>query len=202
MRNILGRPTVSALTLTALVVLATGQAAEPQATPGPPAEAKDKPGVVIAETVEIKAKVDAVDQEKRLVTLTGPKGNTVTVKVGPEVRNLAQVKPGDTLTVRYLESVALFVRKSGEPPAATETAVVEVAPKGQKPAGMMVETREVTATVEAIDQAKRLVTLKGPEGKSRTIKVDPRVKRLPDVKKGDQVVVRHTEGLAIYVKTP
>jgi membrane protein implicated in regulation of membrane protease activity len=70
------------------------------------------------------------------------------------------------------------------------------------PAGMMVETREVTATVEAIDQAKRLVTLKGPEGKSRTIKVDPRVKRLPDVKKGDQVVVRHTEGLAIYVKTP
>ncbi len=202
MWNILGRPTVIALTLTALVVLATGRPAQPQATPGPPAGSQDKPGVVIVETTEIKAKVDAVDQAKRLVTLTGPKGNTVTVKVGPEVKNLPQVKPGDTLTVRYLESVALFVRKSGEPPAATETAGVEVAPRGQKPAGMMVETREVTATVEAIDQAKRLVTLKGPEGKSRTIKVDPRVKRLQDVKKGDQVVVRHTEGLAIYVKTP
>jgi hypothetical protein len=199
-----GRPKAIVLTLTLLAasILGATQPAEPQATPAAPEGAKGKPGAVIVETTEIKAKVDAVDQANRLVTLTGPKGNTVTVKAGPEVKNLAQVKPGDVLTVRYLESVALFVRKSGEPPTAAETTAVQVAPKGQKPAGLVVNTVEVTGTVEAVDLAKRTVTLKGPEGKSRTIKVDPSVKRLAEVKKGDQVVARHTEALALSVDKP
>jgi hypothetical protein len=188
--------------MTLALAPATGKQAEAQATTTPPGTASSKPGAVLVETMEFKAKVDAVDQEKRLVTLTGPRANTVTLKAGPEVRNLAQVKPGDVLTVRYLESVALFVRKSGEPPAATETQTVEVAPKGQKPAGLIVNTVEITGTVEAVDLAKRTVTLKGPEGKPRTIKVDPSVKRLADVKKGDQVVARHTEALALSVDKP
>ena len=61
----------------------------------------------------------------------------------------------------------------------------------------MVETVEVTAKVEAVDPAKRTVTLRGPEGGVRTIKVDERVRRLEEVKPGDEVVVRHTEALAI-----
>ena len=177
----------------------------------PPADAKTsdkpvvkegKPGVVVAESVTFKAKVDAVDKDKRLITLTGPKGNSATVKVGPEVKNFDQIKPGDTLTARYLDSIALYVRKSGEPPAATEMTAVEVAPKGQKPAGMVVSTVEVTGTVEAVDLSKRMVTLKGPEGKARTLKVDPSVKRLAEVKKGDQVVARHTEALALSIDKP
>ncbi len=194
------------LALVGIITLAVGPAAgrpaKAQTTSTPPGSASSKPGAVRVETMEFKAKVDAVDQEKRLVTLTGPRGKTVTVKAGPEVRNLAQVKPGDVLTVRYLESVALFVRKSSEPPAATEAQAVEVAPKGEKPAGLIVNTVEVTGTVEAVDLANRTVTLKGPEGKSRTIKVDPSVKRLADVKKGDQVVARHTEALALSVDKP
>ena len=161
-----------------------------------------KPGVVVADVTELKATVDAIDYTKRLATLTGPEGNTVTVKVGPQVKNLDQVKAGDQIVVRHYESVALFVRKSGEPPAATEAAAVAVAPKGQKPGGIMVDTVEITAKVEAIDYAKRTVTLKGPEGKTRTIKVDPSVKRFREIKKGDEVVVRHTEALAISVRKP
>jgi hypothetical protein len=208
MRTRRGAPRIVRTAIATLAILAgTGWPAEAQApAPAkpatPPATAPSKPGAVLVETATFKAKVDAVDQEKRLVTLTGPRGNTVTVKAGPEVRNLDQVKPGDVLTVRYLESVALFVRKSGEPPAATEAQTVEVAPKGQKPAGLIVNTVEVTGTVEAVDLAKRTVTLKGPEGKSRTIKVDPSVKRLAEVKKGDQVVARHTEALALSVAKP
>ena len=76
---------------------------------------------------------------------------------------------------------------------------VEVAPKGQKPAAMRVSTVEVTGTVGAVDLSKRTVTLKGPEGKTRTLKVDPSVKRLAEMKKGDQVVARHTEALALSI---
>jgi hypothetical protein len=168
--------------LMALAAIAVGELpAMAQSTAAPAAAVKAGPGVVVAETTSIKAKVDAVDVDKRLVTVTGPRGKTVTLKVGPEVKNLDQVKPGDQLVVRYFESIALFVRKSGEPPAATEAAAVQVAPKGKKPAAVAVDTVEFTGTVEAIDYAKRMVTLKGPEGKTRTIKVDPSVKRLKEV---------------------
>lgn len=176
------------------------QKADPKAEASPPKA--DKPAVVIVDVSQLKAKVDAVDPAKRLVTVTGPRGNTVTMKVGPEVKNLDQVKPGDELVVRYYDSVALFVRKSTEPPAAAAVGAVAVAPKGAKPGGVMVESTEMTAQVEAIDYAKRTVTLKGPEGKTRMLKVDRGVKRFKEIKKGDEVVVRLTEAIAISVKTP
>ena len=44
---------------------------------------------------QIVATVEAVDAAKRQVTLKGPKGNVVPLTVGPDVRNLAQVKVGD-----------------------------------------------------------------------------------------------------------
>ncbi len=178
--------------------IASAALAQGQAQPAP----GDKPGAVVADVTVLKAKVDAVDTDKRLVTVTGPRGNTVTLKVGPAVKNLDQVKPGDQIVVRHLESVALFVRKSGEPPAAAEAATVQVAPKGAKPGAMAVDTVEVTGKVEAINYQKRTVTLKGPEGKTKTIKVGPSVKRFNEVKKGDEVVLRYTEAMAISVQKP
>ncbi len=180
------------------VAISSAALAQPKAQPAP----GGKPGVVMVEVAELKAKVDAVDPVKRLVTVTGPRGNTVMLKVGPEVKNLDQVKAGDQIVARYYDSVALFVRKSSEPPAAGEVAAVQVAPKGAKPGAVAVDTVEVTATVEAIDYQKRTVTLKGPEGKTRTIKVDPGVKRFNEVKKGDELVLRYTEALAISVQKP
>lgn len=189
--------------LMALAAIAGGErTAAAQSTGAPAAAAKAGPRVVVAETTSIKARVDAVDVNKRLVTVTGPRGKTLTLKVGPEVKDLDQVKPGDQLIVRYFESLALFVRKGGERPAAAERTAVQVAPSGKKPAAVAVDTVEFRGTVEAIDYAKRRITLKGPEGKTRTIKVDPSVKRLNEVKKGDQIVVRYTEAIAFSVRQP
>ena len=167
------------------------------------AAAKAGPRIVVAETTSIEARLDAVDVKKRLVTVTGPRGKTLTLKVGADVHDLDQVKPGDQLVVRYFEPRGLFVRKAGERPAATERTAVQVVPdKRKKPAGVAVDTVEFTGTVEAIDYAKRRVTLKGPEGKTRTIKVDPSVKRFNEVKKGDQIVVRYTEAIVFSVRKP
>jgi hypothetical protein len=192
-----GKRRTLALLMALAVIAGGGRTIAAQST-----AAKASPRTVVGETTSIEARLDAVDVKKRLVTVTSPRGKTLTLKVGPDVKDLDQVKPGDQLVVRYLESVALFVRKGGEPPAATEATAVKVAPKGKKPAAVAVDTAEVTGTVEAIDYAKRTVTLKGPEGKTRTIKVDPSVKRLAEVKKGDQVVARYTEAIAISVQKP
>lgn len=165
-------------------------------------QAGEKPGAVMTDVVTVTATVEAVDHDKRTVTLKGPKGKTVTLKVDQSVENFPQVKTGDQVEAQYLESTAIFVRKPGEGPSAEEVSTVGVAPRGQKPAGIMADTIEVTATVKAINYKKRTVTLEGPEGNAVTLKVDKEVKKLKQVKKGDEVVVRHTEAVAIVVRKP
>jgi hypothetical protein len=174
--------------LIGLAAIAGGErTAAAQSTTAP---AKAGSRLVVAETTSIEARLDAVDVKTRRMTVTGPQGKTLTLKVGPDVKDLDQVKPGDQLVVRYFEPLALFVRKATEPRAPTEGTVVEVISKGKRPVAVAVDTAEFKGTIEAIDYTKRRVTLKGPEGKTRTIKVDPSVKRLDEVKRGDQIVVR------------
>jgi hypothetical protein len=60
----------------------------------------------------------------------------------------------------------------------------------------------VTAKVETIDQAKREVTLKGPLGNVVTFVVDKRVKRLDEVKVGDEVTADYYVSLAGELRAP
>src|SRR5215470_6121587 len=193
-----------AVVIGASVAWAQTPAAPKAETPAAPkAEAPaGKPGVVVADVTRITATVEAVDQAKRTVTLKGPQGRTVTLTVPSEAKNFDQVKVGDKLKAKYVDAVAIFVRKSSDPPDASETQAVAVAPRGQKPMAAAINTVEVSANVEKIDYQKRLITLKGPEGNVRTIKVDPRVKRLNDVKVGDDIVLRRTEAVALEVTPP
>jgi hypothetical protein len=48
----------------------------------------EKPGAMASELITLTATVEAIDLEKRLVTLKGPEGNTVTLKVDEQARNL------------------------------------------------------------------------------------------------------------------
>jgi len=61
---------------------------------------------------------------------------------------------------------------------------------------------EKTATVEDVDMANRLVTLKGPEGGMVTVQAGPEVKNLGKVKKGDQVAVKYYQAMAVDVVAP
>jgi hypothetical protein len=60
----------------------------------------------------------------------------------------------------------------------------------------------VTAKVEAIDLTKREVTLKGPLGNVVTFVVDERVKRLNEVKVGDEVTADYYVSLAGELRPP
>jgi hypothetical protein len=192
------------LALSASVAWAQAPATKAPAPADKPAAGApgDKPGVVVADVLIVTATVEAVDKAKRTVTIKGQGGRSVTLMMGPEVKNFDQIKVGDTVQAKYVDAIALFVRKSGEPPDAAEMQAVSVAPKGKKPMAMALDTVEVTAKVEKIDHKNRLITLKGPEGKSTTIKVDPRVKKLGEVKVGDEIVLRRTEAVAIEVVKP
>ena len=160
-----------------------------------------KPAALVVEVVTWSGKVTAVDTAKRTVTLQEPGGKTVTLNA-KNARNLDQVKVGDTVKAEYVEELAIFVRKASAPPSATEAQMVELAPKGQKPAGLMAETVQITANVEAINYRKRTIALKGPAGNVRTFKVSDAVKNFKQIKKGDQVVLRFMEAFALAVVKP
>ena len=182
------------LILAILVGLSANQAVAQEKKP------TDQPGAVMAQGASITATVEAIDYDKRTVDLKGPKGNVVTLKVGPDAKNFNQVKVGDRVTARYFDSIAIQVRKPNEPPFAEQGSSVQVAPKGAKPGVIAVETSEMTAVVDAINYKTRTVTLRGPQDKTVTLKVDNSVKRLNEVKKGDEIVIRRTEAMAIDVK--
>lgn len=161
----------------------------------------DKPGVVAVEVIQLEATVKAVDPEKRTVTLDGKTGKTITVNA-KNARNFDQIMVGDRVKVDYAEELAIFVKKAGGPPDVQGMQTVSLAPKGKKPGGIIADTVEIQANVEGIDYKKRTITLKGPEGNVRTFTVGKNVKNFKEINKGDQVVLRITEAIALEVSKP
>lgn len=158
---------------------------------------------MIRETVTVHATVTNVDQESRFVTLKGDDGKEVTVEAGPEVHNLAQLKAGDTVTLKYQRALAMDILPAGsaKPDATMEGGAARAEP-GQKPGGAAGQAITITATLTAIDLKNHTVTLKGPEGNERTIEVkDPaRQARLSQLKVGDLVRITYVEAVAVEVK--
>jgi len=172
----------------ALLVLSTGPLAYAQ---------DDKPGVAVAEVAETVAVVRSVNQVARTVTLQGPDGNLVTMNVPPEAQNLDQVYAGAKFRIRYLEAVAVYVSGPGGQPDAGGATVMQLAPKGANPGGVVVRVKEMQARVDAINYDDRTVVLTGPMGNHVKLRVDDRVQRLNEVQAGDMVTVRYTEALSM-----
>jgi Cu/Ag efflux protein CusF len=84
------------------------------------------------------------------------------------------------------------------PPPPTVQQQVERVPGGVQVSDVVT----VTAVVKKIDQRGRLVTLLGPNGQQQTLQVGPEVQNLPQVRRGDHVVVQYTESVALRLKKP
>lgn len=70
-----------------------------------------KPGMLMADTVEVTVKIIAIDLKSRKVTLQFADGSTKKFKVGKKA-DLSSVKPGDDVTVRVTEAIAILVVKA------------------------------------------------------------------------------------------
>jgi hypothetical protein len=156
-------------------------------------------GLAVA-TAEITANVVGIDKANRLVTLKGPKGDTVSVVAGPKVRNFDQIKVGDMLRVQLAESLVLELKKGGTAVVArTEIKGGEAAKAGEKPGAMAGREVRIVADVVDVDRANQTVTLRGPK-QTVSLKIrDPEQLKLID--KGDQVEATYTEAVALAVTT-
>jgi hypothetical protein len=182
-----------------MCVLATQVGAGKKETP---AKGSSKPEALLAEVMIATATVDEVDYQKRSLTLKGSDGRVFTIKVDKNVNNFDQIKKGDQVKAEYLQELGVYVRKPDWPPAPVEVGNVAVTPRGRPPAVVVVDILQLPGTVEAVDHAKRTVTLRGPEGNLKTFVLDHNVKRFEKLKKGDEIVLVITEAVAISVQKP
>jgi hypothetical protein len=66
---------------------------------------------MITSTVFATARVDAIDRQARTVTITGPRGRSVAVKVPDDSPAFDKVKKGDLVSITYFEGLAMALRK-------------------------------------------------------------------------------------------
>ena len=158
------------------------------------------PGAAVAaQTLKVTATITAIDKSTRDITLKGPEGNLVTVTAGPEVKNFDQLKVGDKVNLQYLEALTLELKKGGGMIVSrSEKAGAASAKPGENPAAGAGRQVTIVADVVAVDPAKQIVTLKGPQ---RTI--DLRIadaEQFKRIAKGDQVEAQFTQAVAVAVE--
>lgn len=167
-----------------------------------PAAEKDtaRPGVVVTDVLEVKATIEAIDSKKRVLTLRGTQGRAITLRADRAVKNFEQLKKGDGILVDFVESVAIFIRPAKAPQSSAEARLVTIAPKGAKIGALLAETFALTAIVESLDIKTRQMTVKEPHGDRWILPVDKSFKNLDRFRKGEEVVLRVTEAIAINVE--
>jgi len=185
------RASTTAACLAAALCLATVARAEaPAAAPK---------GEAVMASATVTATVVKVDQTTREVTLKGEDGREVSFVAGEDVKNLAQVKPGDVVTATYAEALAYEVKKGGTVVGPATVVGGGAAQPGSRPAGGIARQTTATVIITAIDRKAPSVTFKGPQGNMRTIKV-MHPEKLEGVSVGDTVELTFTEAFAIKVE--
>ncbi len=183
---------------------AVAQDTKPAQEPKPAAITvlEDASPVMYGRSAKIKATVEAIDLDVREITLKGPKGRLITLRVEERVRNLPQVQVGDEIVVRYHESVGLQLRRleMGEsvPYEETTAAGAETVPN-QTPGA----ARQFTgaAYVEAVSPKEKTVTLRGSDGNLFDLYVRD-LTVLESLTAGDNVVATYTEAAAVSIELP
>jgi len=187
----------------ALVLAAAVGVAQETPQPNGPLEMKSTgtPGKVAASrSLKVTATVKALDLASREITLEEAHGKTERFKVGPEVRNLDQVKVGDKVLVKYVQGLMMQMQAPGEAPMDPAAAVTAGrAAQGETPAAGVAAAVRATVTITAIDMKNRMVVFEGPQGNLYQVKAGPEV-HLEKAKVGDKLVATYTEGLAITVE--
>ena len=161
--------------------------------------AQDKPTLSASQVTTITATVTAIDHETRVVSLLRSDGETVTLTVSDDARNLDQVGVGDSVYAEYAETLSIQVVADDTIAPGTETQSSTVrTPEGAMPGVAKVDSTVITATVEAINLDNNTFRLREGDGEIREYAArTPQNLRLAEV--GDKVVITVTESLVVTV---
>jgi hypothetical protein len=185
MRRITVSVALGALALGAALLGAQGPAARPAQRKVPAT-----PGVW-------KGVILSVDVQDRLIEVVGPNGGLHQFSIPVTADKLFNVKVGDTVSVKYVESIVVAFQQASAPPMTAPPDKVTVTPAGL-PDLTDVHVKVVNAKVTAVDTATRIITFT-TAGNVYHYTVGPGVKGLSQIKVGDDLILRATVSTAIDI---
>ncbi|HHQ4773025.1 hypothetical protein [Aeromonas sp. 600584] len=152
----------------------------------------------IVEAVYAQAKVTAIDIASRKVSLTNAASEAFDIIAGEQVTNLANLKVGDTVALRYLQMLDLELIKGG---AGVRQRIVEVAADkagaGEKPGAGVARKVTLYGDVIAVDKAQQTITVKGVDHTLMLKVHDPA--QLALIAQGDQIKAVQTQAVGIGI---
>ena len=155
------------------------------------------PNVVTTEST-VKAKVDRIERSTRVVTLRhdGQEGSAMlSVYVDPKVAGFNDLKVGDSVTVRYVESVIVQVR-----PGATLKDPRDTTEEAKKAGNAQVlEQTKATVVIEEIDSQGLSVTYRTQDNRKVLRQVHDK-RLLEGLRRGDRVEVTMTRERAVSIE--
>ena len=160
--------------------------------------AADDPKAAAVAVVEQETVVELVslDRAKRVAVMKGPNGGTMTMQIPKEAQNLDRVQPGDKFKLRYIQGLALSLNKGGAA-SVNQVQQVKLAPKGGRPGGTVVDTKQLTTVVTSVDRPTRTIAIRGPDSQPVSLKVSDDVKSFDQIAVGDTIAITYTEALAM-----
>ncbi|MFB2925707.1 hypothetical protein [Aeromonas hydrophila] len=152
----------------------------------------------LVEAVSAQATVTAIDMASRKVSLKNAAGEAFDIVAGEQVTNLANLKVGDVVALRYLQMLDLELLKGT---AGVRKRVVEVAAgkaeAGEKPGAGIGKKVTLYGDVIAVDKGQQTITVKGVDH-TLVLKVhNPAQFAL--IAKGDQIKAVQTQAVGIGI---
>ncbi|HHQ4581208.1 TPA: hypothetical protein ACSP17_003461 [Aeromonas hydrophila] len=163
------------------------------------AEVTTAPGKAnLVEAVSAQATVTAIDMASRKVSLKNATGESFDIVAGEQVTNLANLKVGDVVALRYLQMLDLELLKGT---AGVRKRIVEVAADkaeaSEKPGAGIGKKVTLYGDVLAVDKGQQTITVKGVDH-TLVLKVhNPAQFAL--IAKGDQIKAVQTQAVGIGI---
>ena len=149
--------------------------------------------------ITFHGKIVEVNKADKLVTLEGPEGRKVTLKV-ENPYNLNAAKVGAPVVTRFYEVVTVRKKKPDENiPSVSLKGGVATATPGGAPGAVAEAKASVVVSVVAIDEAKGTVTVKAADGTIETAKARNPA-NLKQLKVGDELVVSLERAIAVSLE--
>ncbi|MFQ2226524.1 hypothetical protein ACK32Z_06390 [Aeromonas hydrophila] len=163
------------------------------------AEVTTAPGKAnLVEAVSAQATVTAIDMASRKVSLKNAAGEVFDIVAGEQVTNLANLKVGDVVALRYLQMLDLELLKGT---AGVRKRIVEVAAgkaeAGEKPGAGIGKKVTLYGDVIAVDKGQQTITVKGVDH-TLVLKVHNPAQFVL-IAKGDQIKAVQTQAVGIGI---
>jgi len=165
------------------------------------AQAADVPIGSEALESHVTTQVQAIDLEKRLVTVQGANDKPVTFQLTEKAKALPNLKVGDTVDIYVTRAVAYVLNTDvgGAPKVSDESGTIRATENNPNPGGEAFRQVRVTSQIKKIDLKEHEVSLLPPEGKLQVVKVEnPDLQaRMKNLKVGQTVDAIYTEVLRV-----